>query len=104
MINVMLVCTQGMSTNIMRGKIEEEAKKAGAELTARAVGLDEMDKYLKTADIIILGPQIKYAYDDVRSQVDKTRPELPIFVIAPQDFGMMNGSKVYKEITRILNK
>lgn len=61
MIKAILVCTQGMSTNIMKMKIEEAAKNDQKELDIQAVGLDELDTYLKGTDIVILGPQIKYA-------------------------------------------
>ena len=102
MINAILVCTQGMSTNIMKAKIEEYANKVGTEINICAVGLDELDNHLKNLDIIILGPQIKYAESMVREQVDKVDPNIKLMCIKPADFGMMRGDLVYKQMMGIL--
>lgn len=59
MINVVLVCTQGMSTNIMRGKIEEAAKIKNIDMSVIAVGLDDLSNHLTDTQIVVLGPQVK---------------------------------------------
>ena len=58
----------------------------------------ELGDYLEGTDVILLGPQIRFALDDIR----KMAPEIPVMAIAPQDFGMMNAPKVLDEILKEL--
>lgn len=93
-MNILLVCNAGMSTGIMRMRLEDESKKLGIDASVSAVPLVEIDDYIDSADVILLGPQIRFAVDDVRQKAgDKLT-----MVISPQDFGMMNASKVMDDI------
>ena len=96
MIKAILVCTQGMSTNIMKMKIEE------ADI--QAVGLDELDTYLKGTDIVILGPQIKYAEKMIREQLDKVDSQILMMCMEPADFGLMRGTVVYQKMLDCLKQ
>lgn len=104
MIKAILVCTQGMSTNIMKMKIEEAAKNNQKELDIQAVGLDELDTYLKGTDIVILGPQIKYAEKMIREQLDKVDSQILMMCMEPADFGLMRGTVVYQKMLDCLKQ
>lgn len=97
-MNILLVCNAGMSTGIMKMKLEQEAKNRGIDATVNAVPMVELGDYLEGTDVILLGPQIRFALDDIR----KMAPEIPVMAIAPQDFGMMNAPKVLDEILKEL--
>lgn len=98
MINALLVCNQGMSTNVMRQKIEEEAARRGVELTISAAGVNALDRYISTLDVVLLAPQIRYTEPTVRALLDKTRPEVKLINIPPADYGMMRGDHVFDEM------
>lgn len=102
MINVVLVCTQGMSTNIMRGKIEEADKKKNIDMSVIAVGLDEYSNYLNDTHIVVLGPQVKYASKSVRNDIDKVNKEIKMIVMNIQDYGLMRGDRVLDNILSTL--
>lgn len=97
-MNILLVCNAGMSTGIMKMKLEQEAKNRGIDATVNAVPMVELGDYLEGTDVILLGPQIRFALDDIR----KMAPEIPVMAIAPQDFGMMNAPKVLDKILKEL--
>lgn len=103
MITALLICNQGMSTNVLRQKIEEEAKKLGIELTINAAGMSSLDKYINGLDVVLLGPQIRYAEPTVRAELDKTRPDVKLINIEPTDFGMMRGDRVLAKILACLS-
>ena len=98
MINVVLVCTQGMSTNIMRGKIEEAAKIKNIDMSVIAVGLDDLSNHLTDTQIVVLGPQVKYATKSVRNEIDKVNTNIKMFVMNFQDYGLMRGDSVLENI------
>lgn len=98
MINVVLVCTQGMSTNIMRGKIEEAAKIKNIDMSVIAAGLDDLSNHLTDTQIVVLGPQVKYATKSVRNEIDKVNTNIKMFVMNFQDYGLMRGDRVLENI------
>ena len=98
MINVVLVCTQGMSTNIMRGKIEEAAKIKNIDMSVIAGGLDDLSNHLTDTQIVVLGPQVKYATKSVRNEIDKVNTNIKMFVMNFQDYGLMRGDRVLENI------
>ena len=98
MINVVLVCTQGMSTNIMCGKIEEAAKIKNIDMSVIAVGLDDLSNHLTDTQIVVLGPQVKYATKSVRNEIDKVNTNIKMFVMNFQDYGLMRGDRVLENI------
>lgn len=97
-MNILLVCNAGMSTGIMKMKLEQEAKKRGIDASVNAVPMVEVGDYLEETDAILLGPQIRFALEDIR----KMAPKIPVMAIAPQDFGMMNAPKVLNEVLKEL--
>lgn len=104
MIDVVLVCLAGMSTNVMRGKIEQAAQAADVPMSVRAIGFDDVDRYARDADIIVLGPQIRYAEESIREKAEKAKPGIPVIVMESVDFGMMRGDKVFQQIMKVINK
>ncbi|MBS7009445.1 PTS sugar transporter subunit IIB [Anaerostipes sp.] len=98
-MNILLVCNAGMSTGIMRLKLEEEAKKRGVDAKVNAIPMVELEDHKEGTDAILLGPQIRFALDDIQ----KSAEGIPAMVIAPQDFGSMNAAKVFDEVLEMLS-
>lgn len=97
-MKVLLACNAGMSTGIMRLKIEEEAAARGMELTCDAIPMGELEAQVEGADVILLGPQIRFALNDVQQMA----PGKPVMVISAPDFGTMNAKKVVDEMLSLL--
>lgn len=100
-MRIILVCNAAMSTGILKMCMEKELERRALEGSVEAVPLTEMDHYLETADIIFLGPQIRFLIEDIKRKA----PEKIVDVISQKDFGTMNAkiilenamSKIYKE-------
>ncbi|SHH88627.1 PTS sugar transporter subunit IIB [Clostridium intestinale] len=91
MINILLCCSAGMSTSILVKKMRQAAEEKGLEAEIWAIPESELEKNKDKADIVLLGPQIRYALENVRESVGADKP---VEVIDIRDYGTMNGKKV----------
>lgn len=92
MKKIVLLCAAGMSTGMLVLKMREAAKEMGYEAQINAYAVAEANEKGKDADIILLGPQIRFQLDNVK----KICQGVPVEAINIQDYGMMNGKNVMK--------
>jgi len=93
-MNILLCCAAGMSTSLLVTKMEAYAKEQGLEGKIWAVGADDVKNHIDDADVLLLGPQVRY----LLSQFKKVGEEkgIPVDSINPVHYGMMNGAEVVK--------
>ncbi|BCJ93936.1 PTS sugar transporter subunit IIB [Anaerocolumna cellulosilytica] len=91
MIHVLLCCSNGMSTSILVKKMQAAALEKGMEAEIWAVSKVDLPAHMDKADIILLGPQIRFALNEIKNEVGESKP---VDVIDIMDYGTMNGSKV----------
>lgn len=91
MVNILLVCTAGMSTSMLVKKMQEAATSKNVEATIWAVGDAESSTESKKADIVLLGPQVRYLESKMKERVANAKP---VMVIDMAAYGTMNGLKV----------
>lgn len=90
MKNILLVCNAGMSTSMLVKKMQSSAEERSIEAHIEAKSLTEAKKNLQEADVILIGPQIRYELENVKSLAGN----VPVAAIDMRDYGMMNGPKV----------
>ncbi len=100
-VKVLLACQNGMSTGIIKKKIQEEAVKNNVELVINAVGLDEVKKEAGNYGMVLLAPQIRYAYKSIAKDLEGITNYM---LIDSVDFGKMDGASVYHKFMKILEK
>lgn len=100
MITVRLFCANGFSTAIMCKKIQEAAKQNGKEFDVIAFPYSECSDKGKCADVILLGPQIRYNL----SKVKKMYPDKPVILLDMETYGKMDGVSVYDKIIDVLEE
>ena len=98
-MNILLVCSAGMSTSLLVTRMEKAAKDKGLEIKIEAHPVAEAEVYGKEADMILLGPQVRFQLQNIRSLF----PEKPVEVIDTRDYGMMNGEKVLNHVLEVLD-
>ncbi len=99
MKKIVLLCSAGMSTSYLVRKMEESAKEQGFDVTISAHSVSEAKSVGADADIILLGPQIRFNLANVQQQL----PGIPVSVIDMKMYGTMNGAAVIEEVKKILN-
>lgn len=98
MKNILLMCSAGMSTSIMVKKMNEAAAKLNSDVTIKAIAEQALNDHLAQADIILLGPQVRFLKDKVQ-EAAKT---VPVRVIDTMDYGTMNGEKILQQALTVI--
>lgn len=92
-INVLLMCSSGMSSTIIKTNMKKAADKLGIDLyvEAKAESAVNLERDIKPADIILLAPQVKYIQQDIQ---EKAGPDKPVIVMEMRDYGLGNGENI----------
>ncbi|WP_071442304.1 PTS sugar transporter subunit IIB [Traorella massiliensis] len=99
MLNVVLLCQFGASTGMLAENIRKAADTRNIEMVINAYSIADAKNVVGNADVILLGPQLRYQKDVIVKLLDDKKT--PIIVIEPLDYGMMNGENV---LNLILNE
>ena len=97
MKKIILLCSGGMSTSVLAKKMQEVADKEGLETVVTAHGVSQAVEVAHDADVVLLGPQIRYTLDKIKGQL----PNIPVAVIDMRDYGTMNGQSVLNEAKKM---
>jgi PTS system cellobiose-specific IIB component len=92
MKKIVLMCVAGMSTGMLVVKMRQAAEELGIDCTINAYAAADGYDVCSSADLILLGPQIRYQIDEIKENF----PGIPVDAIDAMDYGMMNGDKVMK--------
>lgn len=100
MENILLICNAGMSTSLLVNKMKAYAESQGKDVKIEAVALDAADSYVgqENVDVVLFGPQVRFSVP----QFQEKHPDLKVDVISMQDYGMMNGEKVFQLAEKII--
>lgn len=98
-MNIVLCCSAGMSTSLLMSKMLDHAKKKNIDVSIKAVSVATVREHLKDVDILLLGPQVKFEYDNLKPLTDEKGIKLS--VIDMKDYGMMKGDKVLEDVLKL---
>lgn len=93
MKQILLVCNAGMSTSMLVKKMQQSATERGIEISIQAKSMTEAKKNIHEADVILIGPQIRYELLAVK----EIAGNIPVDTIDMRDYGI----KLDKMIERI---
>lgn len=99
-MNILLCCSAGMSTSLLVTKMEDSAKKQGVDCKIWAVGSAEVNNEMDKADVILLGPQVRYLLSKLQ-EAGKEKG-IPVATINPMFYGLCNGEEVLKQATTLI--
>lgn len=92
-MNILLICSAGMSTNMLMKRMKEAAASKHLNVKIWAVGEALVQDHIPNADIILLGPQVRYLLHKVE---DLARGK-PVMEIDMASYGNLNGAKVLQD-------
>lgn len=97
MRKIVLACAAGVSTNMLVKSMRKAASETGYVADIEAFPVGELKRIVGDADIVLLGPQIRFMADKVREMVD-----CPICVVDMAAYGMMDGAKALAQAREVL--
>ena len=101
-MNIYLVCNAGMSTSIVVRKMQEAAKKQGLDdIHVEAFSVEILDQKVASADVVLLGPQIRHMLGDVKKVVNG---KCPVDVVDMRDYGTLRGDKILAKALQMVGK
>lgn len=89
---ITLVCAAGMSTSLLVNKMRRVAVEENLEVEIIAMADFAFSRYDKPTDVLLLGPQVGYRYEELKSQPGMDK--IPIKVIDSQLYAAMDGKSV----------
>ncbi|WP_330985389.1 MULTISPECIES: PTS sugar transporter subunit IIB [Enterobacterales] len=92
MQRIVLCCAAGMSTSMLVSKMKAEAQQRSLDLDIYAVPVAEFERELPGADVVLLGPQVKY--EAARLTAIAAPQGKAVAVIDMADYGLMRGAAV----------
>lgn len=98
-----LFCSAGMSTSMLANKMQEVADAHGIQVKVEAFSSTSIDFQVEhdTPDCILLGPQVRFSFDDVNA---KYGAKIPVGVIELADYGNLNGERVLKMAISLIKR
>lgn len=93
-MNVYITCNAAMSTGILELKLQDLAIQNGYDMRFKAVPLNDLEKFIDDADVVLCSPQIRFATKELASK----HPDKKILQIGIQEFGLMQADKIMKQI------
>ncbi|ECU9386473.1 PTS sugar transporter subunit IIB [Salmonella enterica subsp. enterica serovar Newport] len=97
---ILLCCAAGMSTSLLVQKMKEAALKRGADVSVRAIPVAECEENLQQADVILLGPQVRYEQHHLQVMAGANGKK--VAVIDMKDYGLMDGDAVLEKALKLL--
>jgi len=91
-MKIVLICAAGMSTSLVVEKMKKEANARGLSTEIIAVPMEDFDRHIVDATVMLLGPQVRFKLAEFERQGKEHG--VPVAVINPMDYGMVNGKKI----------
>ena len=98
MKHIVLVCAAGMSTSLLVSKMQKAALAENYVCDSHAYGMAEVPDVMEGADVVLLGPQVRYAL----SKLQTAHPDKKIEAIDMRLYGMVDGAGVLAQAKTIM--
>ncbi|MGG5372075.1 PTS sugar transporter subunit IIB [Enterococcus sp. AZ196] len=95
-MRISLFCNAGMSTSLVASKLKESFEKIGKNYDVEAFDFSNLGNEADDTDVIVLGPQIAWAFDEV----EKEYPDKKVILLSLQEFGSMNGDVIRERLEK----
>lgn len=99
-MEVIMVCSGGMSSAIVVKAIKNEADKQGLPLNIKAVGSGQVEEELKNHkyDLLLVAPQVKHQYDSFKLYAEENG--VPIEKVEPMGYTPIGAPKTLAVIKK----
>lgn len=89
-MNILLCCGAGMSSGFLAQQTRIAAKKKGIIAKVEAKSQNNIEDDLPEIDILLIGPHLSYAYDELKKSCD--RYNVPVLIIPKEMYAGLDGT------------
>lgn len=98
MTNIVLLCAAGMSTSMLVQMMRRYAKEIGYECRIEAYPIEDAERVCADADIVLLGPQVRFRVDQVKEVVS-----CPVELLDMEAYGTLDGKKALEQVREVID-
>lgn len=100
---IYLFCSAGMSTSMLAQNMQKAADAHNLDIHVEAFPTGKISDLVESdhPDVILLGPQVSFNFEEVNEKYGATTP---VGVIDSADYGTLNGERVLKYAILLLKK
>lgn len=98
MKNIVLLCSTGASTSVLCNNMKKAAAEMNYDCTINAYSITKLEEIRDDADIIFIGPQIRFQSARVRDQV-----KCKVIDIDMRIYGKMDGKALMEIVKKELD-
>ncbi|MDO4414078.1 MAG: hypothetical protein Q4C20_03275 [Erysipelotrichaceae bacterium] len=99
MKKILLLCGAGISTSMLLSKLEEAGAALGkSEYEFEATTIEQADKYVPEADVVLVAPQIKFQIGSLQRKY----PDAKFSAMDMHMFGMIDGEAIIELAERTI--
>lgn len=91
-----------MSTSLLVKRMKQCAEKQGKNYQIWAIPDDIIRDHIRKADVVLVGPHIRYQLENIREMAKKKG--IPVAIINTIDYGMFNGEKVLNDAEQLIRE
>ncbi|MFD1446603.1 PTS sugar transporter subunit IIB [Oceanobacillus profundus] len=102
MKNILLACSSGMSTSLLVNKMKESAASKGIEVNIWAVAQDKAPTEIEKADVLLIGPQMRFMKKKFSVVAEKAG--VPLDIIDPMAYGRVDGEAVLNKALDLIGE
>lgn len=88
-LNILLCCGAGMSSGFLAQQMRVAAKKKGLMAKVEAKSQNSIDDSLSQTDILLVGPHLSYAVDDLNKKCEPYH--VPVMIIPKEMYAGLDG-------------
>ncbi|ATZ18916.1 PTS system, cellobiose-specific IIB component [Williamsoniiplasma somnilux] len=96
---ILLVCSAGMSTSMLVKKMEAIARKENLDYEIKAMGMAEAKPIIKNWDVIMVGPQVSFILNDLKSMTSA-----PVELIPANIYALAKGEEAIKMAQKLMSE
>ncbi|MEI4771976.1 PTS sugar transporter subunit IIB [Psychrobacillus sp. FJAT-51614] len=101
-MKILLCCAAGMSTSLLVRKLQSFVSNDKKAYFIKAMDQDSAELHLKNFDVVLIGPQIRYALPRLKKIAQIY--EIPVEVIDPTDYGRNNVGAILAFAEHLFSK
>ncbi|PXW88283.1 PTS system cellobiose-specific IIB component [Streptohalobacillus salinus] len=99
-VNIILVCSAGMSTSLLVERMKLEADKRALDASIEAMAESELKNHLDQLDVVLIGPQVRYLEKQVKKLVEPKG--INAAVIDTMAYGRIQGDVVLDQALALI--